>query len=235
MNSKIHSVRSISIFRCWRNNSKKTTLIAIKRSVGLIASKHHSQLGSIIESFLAFARPGKPDPDRIDINNLLDRIIDEQSDVLESSDIVIHRRMAPDLHAVPADERHLRSVFLNIILNARDALQLKEEDRHILVATRNRPDRISILISNNGPALSPSAAAHLFEPFYSNKDGGTGLGLAIVSRLVELHHGQIDVTSQEGQGVSFTIELPTQLGPAKPRTELPSPHSADFPSPEDLT
>ena len=68
------------------------------------------QLGSIIESFLAFARPGKPDPDRIDINSLLDRIVDEQSELLESSGVVIHRRMAPDLNAVPADERHLRSI-----------------------------------------------------------------------------------------------------------------------------
>ena len=126
------------------------------------------------------------------------------------------------------------AAFLNIILNARDALLLKDEERHILIATRNRPDRISILISNNGPALSPTAAAHLFEPFYSNKDGGTGLGLAIVSRLVELHHGQIDVTSQEGQGVSFTIELPTRLGPAKPRTELPSPDTSDPASTEEL-
>ena len=185
------------------------------------------QLGSIIESFLAFARPGKPDPDRVDINALLDHIIDEQQEFLDESQIVIHRRLSPDLNAVAADERQLRSVFLNIILNARDALLLKDHERHILIATRNRPDRVSILISNNGPALSESAAAHLFEPFFSDKDGGTGLGLAIVSRLIELHYGNIEVTSQESQGVSFTIEFPTQLGPAKPRTPLPSPSTND--------
>ncbi|HAT10063.1 MAG TPA: hypothetical protein DCS97_05595, partial [Planctomycetes bacterium] len=66
-------------------------------------------------------------------------------------------------------------------------------------------------------------AAHLFQPFTSDKEGGTGLGLAIVRQLVELHHGTVHVSSDKDAGVSFTIELPTPLGPARPRVELPMP------------
>lgn len=180
-------------------------------------------LQDIIQSFLSFARPGRPDPDRIDINQLLEQLLEEQQELLAKSDITVHDSLDPDLKAVPADRGHLRSVFLNIILNARDALLERDDDRRLFLFTRNRTDRISILIGNNGPALSETAAAHLFDAFYSDKENGTGLGLAIVRRLVELHHGNVAVQSNPDQGVSFTIELPTRLGPAKTRTQLPLP------------
>lgn len=199
----------------------------LRRLARLRTCSDHLQ--GIIQSFLSFARPGKPDRDRVDINNLLMAVLEEQHERLEQAAIDIHLNLEPDLSAVAADQGHLRSVFLNIILNARDALLLREADRRLLIFTRNRSDHIAILIGNNGPPLSDTAAAHLFDAFYSDKEGGTGLGLAIVRRLVELHHGRVAVHSHPDQGVSFTIELPTRLGPAKARTQLPL---GDFEGPQ---
>jgi len=183
-----------------------------------LSSRH---LQDIVESYLAYARPGRPDRDRIDLNAILAEIIEEHAEVFAAAATKVVFRPDDDLLAVPADPGHLRSAFLNILLNGVDALAQRTEDRSLIVATRNRTESVVVVIANNGPPLSSNAAAHLFDPFYSEKEEGTGLGLAIVRRLVELHNGRVAVHSDPQQGVSFTIELPTNLGPVKGRIPLP--------------
>ena len=180
-------------------------------------------MANIIGSFLNYARPGKPDPDRVDINDVLQSILGQHQELFEQAHVEASFKPQDDLYAVPADRNQLSSAFLNIILNGYEALQCKDGERHLMIVTRNRPNGISIIIANNGPALSENAANHLFDAFYSTKEHGTGLGLAITQRLLELHHGKVSVHSDPAQGVSFTIDLPTELGPAKNRNELPEP------------
>ena len=177
----------------------------------------------IVQSFLAFARPGQPDPDAVDVNALLEDLLDEQRDALDAAQVHVAFHPDEQLALLAADRLHLRSVFLNIITNAREALVSRPDDRRLLVVTRSAPKLVRVVIANNGPPFDERVAAHLFEPFMSSKDDGTGLGLAIVRRLVELHHGTVTASSDKDQGVSFTFEFPTELGPAKARTELPLP------------
>jgi signal transduction histidine kinase len=186
-------------------------------------SEATTALGQTIEGFLAFARPSKPDRDRIDIISIIDQILEQFTERLNADEITVQFSPSSDLKAVAADERHMSSVFGNIIANACDALRERESDagRRIVILARNRNDRIVVVIANNGPALSQQEAAHLFDPFHSTKKRGTGLGLAIVQRLVELHGGSVFASSDPDQGVSFTVELPTTLGPARPRTGIP--------------
>jgi two-component system, NtrC family, sensor kinase len=180
-------------------------------------------LQAVVQAFLAFARPSRPDPQPIDLNALLASLIEEQAELMEQAAVAVTLRADEHLPQVPGDALHLRSVFLNILSNAREALVGQAYARRILVVTRSAPGQARIVIANNGPPLPDQVAARLFEPFTTTKEGGTGLGLAIVRRLVELHHGTVAVSSDKDQGVSFTIEFPTALGPAKPRIELPLP------------
>jgi two-component system NtrC family sensor kinase len=182
-----------------------------------------SHLDQIINAYLGYARPGRPDRSRVDVNGLLTDLLREQDAVLRQAEVTASFLPTPELFAVPADINQLRSVFLNIILNACDALRQRPADRRLVIATRNRHARIRVVIANNGPPLNEYAAAHLFEPFFSEKTDGTGLGLAIVRQLVALHHGKVTVSSDPQQGVSFTVELPTNMGPARPSAELPMP------------
>jgi two-component system, NtrC family, sensor kinase len=182
-------------------------------------------LQSIVQSFLSFARPSRPDPDAVDLNRLLEALLDEQSDLLEQAGITVTFHPDQGLAALPADIHHLRSMFLNVIINAREALLERPAERKLLVVTRGGHDSVRVVIANNGPPFDERVAAHLFEPFSSHKEDGTGLGLAIVRRLVELHHGTVTASSDPQQGVSFTFEFPTLLGPAKARTELPLPEA----------
>ncbi len=177
----------------------------------------------IVQSFLSFARPGQPDPDAVDINGLLKGLLDEQSDALEKSQVAVSFHPDENLALLAADTHHLRSIFLNVIANAREALTDRADDRRLLVITRSAPQMVRVVIANNGPPITERVATHLFQPFASSKEGGTGLGLAIVRRLVELHHGTVTASSDPLQGVSFTFEFPTELGPAKAKAELPMP------------
>lgn len=177
----------------------------------------------IVQSFLAFARPKRVDPEAVNVNALLAELLDEQRELLSSAAVAVHQRLDGDLCLLAADRQHLRAVFVNVLTNAREALTERARDRRLFVITRHAPGQVRVVIANNGPPLNETVAAHLFEPFHSTKETGTGLGLAIVRRLVELHHGTVTVSSDPDQGVSFTFEFPTTLGPARSRTALPIP------------
>lgn len=179
-------------------------------------------LQQTIQAFLAYARPSRPDRDAVDANALLQELVDEQTESFKEAAITVHLHADPDLPFLPADRQHLRSIFANVIGNAHDALLERKTERTLLIVTRHARDVARVMIANNGPPLPASVASHLFEPFHSTKDNGTGFGLAIVRRLTELHGGTIQVASDPDQGVSFTFEFPTPLGPA-PKTTLPLP------------
>jgi signal transduction histidine kinase len=159
----------------------------------------------------------------VDLNHLLESLIDEQTDLNAQAGVEVVYKPDSNLPQVPGDALHLRSVLLNILVNAREALTGQDGERRVLIVTRNLPGMARVVIANNGPPLPEKVAARLFEPFTTSKEGGTGLGLAIVRRLVELHHGTVTVSSDADQGVSFTFEFPTPLGPAKRRVELQLP------------
>ena len=194
----------------------------MERRLGRISESVRS-LQAIVTSFLQFARPGRPDAAAVDLNAVIRQLIEEQSEANSADGVQIAFHADEGLAAVPADPAQLAAVFRNILVNAREALAGRAADRRILIATRGTHGNVRVVIANNGPPIPERVAAHLFQPFTSDKENGTGLGLAIVRQLVELHHGTVHVSSDKDAGVSFTVELPTPLGPARARMELPMP------------
>ena len=187
-------------------------------------------LQEIVQSFLNFARPARPDPEAVDVNHLLSELLDEQAELSARDGVTTTLHADPHLPQVAGDPIHLRSVFSNILTNAREALRERPDDRRMLIITRSAPQAARVVIANNGPPLPERVAARLFQPFTTTKEGGTGLGLAIVRRLVELHGGTVSITSDKDQGVSVTIEFPTTLPSANPRIRLPAPASTTDPA-----
>ena len=126
--------------------------------------------------------------------------------------IEVKRRLDDQLPLVVASWEHMKSVWLNLILNARDALQDQMGDRRIEITTRigETHDQIQILIHDNGKGISAAETAHIFEPFYTTKEPGkgTGLGLATCHRIIEQHGGEINVVSLPDQGTTFIVRLP---------------------------
>jgi signal transduction histidine kinase len=103
----------------------------------------------------------------------------------------------------------LNQVFLNLLVNACDAI---EEKGRIRVKTRPLRDGVRIQISDDGPGIPESVQSRIFDPFFTTKPvgAGTGLGLSLSHGIIERHNGRISVVSSPGRGTTFTVEVPLQ-------------------------
>jgi signal transduction histidine kinase len=103
---------------------------------------------------------------------------------------------------------HISEVFVNILQNAREAMQGKGA---IMVGTRYGENySVVVTISDNGPGIPPEKVSQIFEPYFTTKEKGTGLGLAIVKHNTEIYGGTVDIESELGNGTRFTINLPAR-------------------------
>lgn len=126
----------------------------------------------------------------------------------ERDDIEIETRYRGGT-SLQADEGLLRQLFMNLVLNAVDAM---EGGGRLAITTDRSPDCVEIVVEDTGSGIDEEDLDRVFDPFFSTKDRGTGLGMAIVATVVSAHQGEIDVDSVPGTGTRFTIKLPAERG-----------------------
>jgi len=171
-------------------------------------------LSNTLDSFLTFVRPPRPDPTPTDINRFIREVIDFVEPEMSVADVSIEVELAPDMFPVILDHNQFSHVFLNLLRNAKEAIEQRQEkeadlfDGVIRVRTDESERQIRILIEDNGIGIDPEDAERVFEVFYTTKQKGTGLGLGIVRRIVEDHRGTIDVIDGELCGACFCVTLP---------------------------
>jgi signal transduction histidine kinase len=157
----------------------------------------------IVGDLLEFARGKEPAFREIDMNELVRGVHARMRGSMEH--IAFSLDPAPAGAIVSADPDQLEQVFINLFLNASDAMDGRGEIR---AAIRASADAVSVVVADTGKGMRADALEKIFEPFYTTKDKGTGLGLAIVFNIIKKHHGEISATSEEGKGTVFTITLP---------------------------
>jgi C4-dicarboxylate-specific signal transduction histidine kinase len=112
-------------------------------------------------------------------------------------------------YTVLAVRNNLKQVFINLCLNAMDAIEADHERRLIVSLHTDRDgQRVGVDFHNTGSLISEEALPHIFEPFFTTKKTGTGLGLSISYDIIRQHHGEILVENVPGEGVTFTVWLP---------------------------
>ncbi len=166
-----------------------------------------SQINQILTDLLQTARPRPPDIRRSDLNTTIEHAImlSRQQALSKPIDIVFNRNA--DLPEVEHDSSQIHQVLLNLVLNS---IQAIEGEGTIQIEIGQRGDSVAIGVSDTGRGISAEVLPNVFRPFYTTKGNGTGLGLSLARRIVEDHHGQIDVTSTVGKGSTFTVHLPLQ-------------------------
>jgi two-component system NtrC family sensor kinase len=168
----------------------------------------------VVRGLLDFARQEQYKFTSNAINTSIQQTLDLVSYQLQTANIQVIENYAVDLPTITASWEHLKSVWLNILVNARDAVETRSEDRKIEITTCLIEENycIQVLIRDNGKGMSAAEAEHIFEPFYTTKDPGkgTGLGLATSHRIIEQHHGDINVVSSPDEGTTFIIRLPIE-------------------------
>ena len=177
----------------------------------------------MIKGMLSYARPPTPKLISIDINQLLEGSLKSASYSLRSPKYKIKApdrqiKFVTDLHPnipqIIADPDQLQQIFLNLILNAVEALySISDPQGFITIQTRQSSDEsIQISIANTGKGIDNKSLENIFKPFFTTKSHGTGLGLAISKRLVEQHNGSISVANNPGDdGVTFTLTFPVSM------------------------
>lgn len=174
------------------------------------------RIESLLKNLLNYARTPKPVFARIDLNQQFENAMRNAALLLKSPEyaaakgkgLEFLRNLDPALPMILADPGQMQQVILNLLLNAMEATPA---DGTITVATRpGRGSTVEVVIGDTGKGLSEETCVKIFQPFYTTKPKGSGLGLAITRRLVEQHHGEIEVASVLGQGTTFTISLPVE-------------------------
>jgi len=180
-------------------------------SVELIALAGE-RAAKVVRGLLDFARQEQYAFTPDDVNRSIQQSLNLVQYQLQQANIAIISNMSDDLPLVTASWEHLKSVWLNLLVNARDTLQDVPGERQIEISTRLAEDeqQVIVLIRDNGQGMSEAELAHIFEPFYTTKDPGkgTGLGLATCHRIIEQHGGEINVVSAPGEGTTFVVRLP---------------------------
>jgi two-component system NtrC family sensor kinase len=174
-----------------------------------IAREQLTRIAGIIERMRDFYRPPRGDLIPNNLNEMLEGTLALAE--LNARHVVSKVIFTPDpkLPAVVGNGDQLRQVFLNLILNAIDAMP---EGGALTVRTIAGPTVAVIEVQDSGIGIAADIRARLFEPFFTNKPNGTGLGLSISAHIVTQHGGQIEVDSRVGHGSTFRVVLPYQPG-----------------------
>jgi PAS domain S-box-containing protein len=192
---------------------------AVLRPIELMVSQA-DRMAKIVRNLLLFARQRPAERTTVNTNEVLEQTLALRINQLTVSGIAVEKKFARGLPPVMADPHQLEQVFLNLLLNAEQAmLEGKSGGRIILNTTVSRDGRmVHAEVIDDGPGIPHDALPHVFEPFFSTKPvgSGTGLGLSVSYGIVEEHGGHLVVESRPGRTV-FRLELPVAQSAAAQR------------------
>ncbi len=175
-----------------------------------------NRLSRVVNDFLMFARPPVPSLEEVAPATLLDQVLTYAPSL---DNCTIHVDVEPDIPSIAADSELTREAFLNLILNASEAMA--DGGTIALRASRCGKKEIVFEVIDEGSGIHPEIMDQIFDPFYTSKDSGTGLGLSLVHQIVSSQRGKVEVESVPNQGSIFRLIYPiwdsqTQAKPAKP-------------------
>jgi signal transduction histidine kinase len=188
-----------------------------------IASAEVDRISSLLNDLLHFARPSEPQLTIEDVSKIMEETILLLSIQLKKKGLEIIRQYEEDLPPIAIDREQIKQVFLNMLMNATDAVS--EEGRIKVEISRatngNGKEVLQIGISDTGAGIDEADLENIFIPFFTTKEKGSGLGLPISNQIIEEHKGTINVTSHVGEGSSFviTLPIPEEIDKARPSLE----------------
>jgi two-component system NtrC family sensor kinase len=174
-----------------------------------VAGREVERLIGIAERMIGFYRPATDAAASTDVHALLDEMLVLAGKELEHGKVEVRQVWADDLPMIHAMANQLKQVFLNLILNAAQAMP----DGGTLTISTGRAENgsaICVRFADTGHGIAPEHRDHIFEPFYTTREQGSGLGLSVSYSIVQQHGGRIEVESQPGQGAALTVTLPIE-------------------------
>jgi two-component system sensor histidine kinase HydH len=170
-----------------------------------ILLKETDRLNRIVQEFLGFAKPKNPEFQVVDLNEAIESVLTLTAQEARKTRVKVEKKLDPAIGKRSLDGGLLKQAFLNLILNA---IQAMPGGGLLTVESRLAQGEIEVKIADTGTGISEENKKKLFSPFFTTKKQGTGLGLAITYRIIENHRGKIVVASEPGKGTAFTVKIP---------------------------
>jgi signal transduction histidine kinase len=167
-----------------------------------------TRISRTLTDLLETARPRRPEILRSNLNTTVEHAVMLARQQVLSKPIKIELQQEPDLPEVEHDSGQMHQVLLSLLLNA---VQAMDGAGTVHVEMGSLVGYASVVVSDTGRGISPQNLPNIFRPFYTTRGDGTGLGLSLAQRIVEDHHGRIEVSSVVGNGSRFTVLLPFQM------------------------
>jgi two-component system, NtrC family, sensor kinase len=178
-----------------------------------LALKEVDRICGLINDLLSFARPSKPNVSPQNINDVVDNIARILETQAKEKNVEVIRRFSSDLPMVWIDREQMKQVFMNLILNA---IQAMKDGGSIVISTGVSAksdgelvrEYVQVEVRDTGIGIPPENLERIFDPFFTSKDEGSGLGLAVSHQIVQEHSGFVTVKSTVGKGTAFFVNVP---------------------------
>jgi signal transduction histidine kinase len=171
--------------------------------------KEGNRAGEVVGRIRALIKKAPARKDAVDINDAILEVIALTRTEAANNSVSVRTQLAEGLPRVQGDRVQLQQVLLNLIINAIEAMRdVGEEERELLISTRNEPDGVSVEVRDSGPGFAPAALERVFEAFYTTKPGGLGLGLSICRSIIEAHNGRLWASPNVPRGAIFGFIVP---------------------------
>jgi len=171
-----------------------------------VVQKQVTRLENLLNDFLRFARLRNLDLRAGSLNEQVERVLDLFEPQAREANVELVRYLDPDLPGILLEPQTLQAALVNLVKNALEAMP---HGGQLVARTRLTRLGIALDLIDTGCGMDDKTAMHMFEAFFSTKNGGSGLGLPTTRKIIEAHGARIDVQSAVGRGTKFTLEFPT--------------------------
>ena len=204
-----HEVKNpLNSMRLWLENLKESLREdpdrGARQAVGVL-DKEIDRLDAVVKRFLDFTRPMEVRLEATQLAEVLKEVLQVAQPHLQKSRVEVAQLLPVDVPEVYVDRALLKQAVLNLVLNAVEAMPDGGQLRLVL---SRRGEMAEITVGDTGKGIPPEHRQKIFQLFFTTRPGGSGIGLASTFRIVQLHNGSIDFTSEVGRGTTFRIELP---------------------------
>jgi len=185
--------------------------------------KNARRCQKIVQGLLSFARRHQPERTAVNLNTVAESASEFLQYQMRTSNVTVVLTLDPSIPAFSGDAHQLQQVVVNILNNARQAIEGHQPSGRIEIRTSAAEGTLRLVIEDNGPGIPAEHLGRIFDPFFTTKEvgRGTGLGLSLCYGIIKEHGGNITARSTPGCGATFLIELPATTLPA-PQVEPPS-------------
>jgi len=204
-----HEVKNpLNSMRLWLENLKEYLPKEQNRGAQhavQVLDKEIDRLDAVVKRFLDFTRPMEVRLEATQLAELLKEVMQVAQPQLQKANVQVAQLLPIDVPEVYVDRALLKQAVLNLVLNAAEAMPNGGQLRLVL---SRRGEMAEIAVGDTGKGIPPENRQKIFQLFFTTRPGGSGIGLASTFRIVQLHNGSIDFTSEVGRGTTFRIELP---------------------------